>query len=100
METIGERIRDLREARRKTPMELAYESKVSEATIRRYEAGDLPDAVAKLERIAAALGVPLSSLVIHDEIESATASDSHGSSEATRTSSPQTKPARPLAARR
>ena len=88
METIGTRIRALREAQDKTPLELAYESEVSMATLARYERGEIPEALERLQRIAGALGVPLSSLIaIHDEIDGTTSCAAVGGNGTTQKSS-------------
>ena len=65
--SIGEKIRNARKERKMTQKLLAEKSGVIETTIRKYEAGAVTPKINNLQKISAALDVPLSDLISPDE---------------------------------
>lgn len=61
--TIGERIRAARVEHQMTQRELGEKCGIAEPTIRRYELGKLNPKLGTIQRIAAAMGIPTSSLL-------------------------------------
>lgn len=72
--TVGDRIRSFRKSQNLTQKQLGELSGIAEPTIRRYELGKLNPKYETLSKIAAALGIPASSLLgisfkIRDKIQ-------------------------------
>ena len=61
--TIGERIREVRTAKGMTQKQVADACGMADSAIRKYESGQITPKYATLQRIAAALSVPVDSLI-------------------------------------
>lgn len=63
-ESIGKRIRELRNEKKTTPEELAHDAGVAAITIRQYEKGKRLPTIDKLIRLSLALNVNISRLIL------------------------------------